>query len=1111
MQKTTDIRAVRNVEDLLGYFAGKLGWNVDPSLFESIDDISYDFTAADLGLADDAFAKIRTLRQLRPFDGNQKWAMFCIEFDSRKFEVSAIRKILSELVPRRRKDPNRPVWNMRDILFLCDWGGGTERTVGLAHFEQRESGAPEVKLVSCAPAAAGADPQELRVFEERLSGLAWPRNTADTREWAAAWSAAFKTIYRENIKKASELTQKLAEEACKIRDRILAAMSVESANGYVHLLWKKFRETLVADMSESDFADMYAQTIVYGLFSARCMDKTVADFTVAEAVECIPKTNPFLKQLMKDCLGVRSSKTVLSFDELEIGDVVDLLLHTDIREVVRDFNRQTNQGREDPVIHFYEEFLDAYDHEKKDRCGVFYTPQPVVDFIVRAVDDILRRDFGLADGLASTETREIRPDPSKRKTETVPAVQILDPATGTGTFLRQAILRIYDTFCAKHKGESEAAISAAWNAYVPRHLLPRLNAFELMMAPYAVAHMKLAMVLKDTGYDFKGNERLHVYLTNSLEEPGDSDPQGKLFDDDPLAVESIAANAVKKNRGINVVIGNPPYNSSSTNKGEWILSLVQEYKDGLNEQRIHIDDDYIKFIRLGQEYVRCSGRGILAFITNNSFIGGVTHRQMRKSLMETFDEIYILDLHGNARKKETCPDGSPDKNVFDIMQGVSINVFVKTGEKQSAALAHVHYAELFGSRESKYSALAADFSAVPWKELTPVDRYWFFVPKDLSLFAEYDQGASVAELFPLYNSGIQTKRDDLTISFEKGRVLGIIDDFQTLDAEMLRQKYSLPKDGRDWSVTDAKKDLSENEVKVVACDYRPFDTRYTAYTGNSRGFIAYPRTSVFQHFVGFDNVALLACRMHSSPVFQQVFVGTGVADAHVISDQTYAFPLWIYSEDTLTGKTTRESNLNPEIVAKFAKTIGKNPAPEELFDYLYAVLHSPSYRERYQELLEIDFPRIPYPTSAETFHALAALGAQLVAIHTMKDFDEADDVAFEDGGDRVVGKVEWKDGDVFVNKKSCFTNVDEATVNQYIGGYQPLQKWLKDRKGRMLSDDDISHWKRIVRALRRTAKLMSEIDRVWNHPSTASDYALPDDSTADLPLAAESQTAYDAK
>ena len=1091
MQKTTDIRAVRNVEDLLGYFAGKLGWNVDPSLFESIDDISYDFTAADLGLADDAFAKIRTLRQLRPFDGNQKWAMFCIEFDSRKFEVSAIRKILSELVPRRRKDPNRPVWNMRDILFLCDWGGGTERTIGLAHFEQRESGAPEVKLVSCAPAAAGADPQELRVFEERLSGLAWPRNTADTREWAAAWSSAFKTVYRENIRKASELTQKLAEEACKIRDRILAAMSVESANGYVHLLWKKFRETLVADMSESDFADMYAQTIVYGLFSARCMDKTVDDFTVAEAVECIPKTNPFLKQLMKDCLGVRSSKTALSFDELEIGDVVDLLLHTDIREVVRDFNRQTNQGREDPVIHFYEEFLDAYDHEKKDRCGVFYTPQPVVHFIVRAVDDILRRDFGLADGLASTETREIRPDPSKRKTETVPAVQILDPATGTGTFLRQAILKIHETFRAKHADEGEDAIRAAWNDYVPCHLLPRLNAFELMMAPYAVAHMKLAMVLKDTGYDFKGDERLRVYLTNSLEEPGDSDPQGRLFDDDPLAIESIAANAVKKNTGINVVIGNPPYSGISQNNGDWITKMVNDYKytDGVyfGEKKHWLNDDYVKFIRLGQEFVTRGGSGVLAYISNHAFLDNPTFRAMRWNLLKSYDELYVVNLHGNSIIGETSPDGCKDENVFDIQQGVSINIFVRNVKNRRGNLGRMFYMDVFGDRETKYQwLLKNDVSTTQWREINYSAPYYFFKEQSDVGREKYQAGFSLPELLPINVMGVTSARDSIVVDIDKGQLLSRIVHFcderigdDQIRAELFPGKTSikyLPGDTRGWNLAKARKLIANNvhPNMIMSIAYRPFDNRYIYYCPE---MVDWDRFNVMKHFILGDNIGLCAIRINRDDLCTYLPVRL-IADKTIISskDNANVFPLYLYQE--WNGKMQKEPNLNSEIVSKIEKSLGEKTTPEDLFDYIYAVLHSPTYRKKYKEFLKIDFPRIPYPSDAKSFHTLAALGSQLVAIHTMKDFDEADDVAFEDAGGREVGKVSWRDGAAYINKNSRFTNVDEATFNQYIGGYQPLQKWLKDRKGRALSDDDISHWKRIVRALRRTADLMSEIDRV---------------------------------
>ena len=1110
-----NIRNVTDIGGLLEYFRDRLNWDIGIESFDDVEDFMYGFDAGDLGLKDEEFAKVKSLYQLPPLEEKQQWGIFCVEFNTEKFSVTALRKILSRLVPTRRNATAHTVWNEKDLLFICFWGTGGNRTICIAHFEQQTDALSQVRTIHCSPAIE--DPAVLSHFENKLAQLKWPSETSDYGKWHDSWSAAFDTCWGEVIRTSDVLAARMAKVAKGIKDRILEAMDVETADGFTHRLFSKVKDRLVHDIDESKFADMYAQMIVYGFFSARCLDQTPETFSMEEAIELIPNTNPFLKEMMLDCCTMPQGGGV-SFDELGVGDVVEMLAHVDAARIAADFGRRTGGGREDPVIYFYEEFLEAYDKEQKVKCGEFYTPMPVVGFMVRAVDYILRTHFNMPDGFATEASKTIRVEKTGKKggkeikKEQVPAIQVLDPALGTGTFLREIILNIHGTFRSSHPELKDESLSETWSRYVDRNVLPRLNGFELMMAPYAIAHMKLAMVLKDTGYDFKGDKRLQVYLTNSLEEPGDDDPQGKLFDDDPLAAESIAANGVKKNYGINIVIGNPPYNKSSTNKGEWILSMIKEYKEGLNEQKINLDDDYIKFIRLGQEYVRRSGRGILAFITNNSFIGGVTHRQMRKALLETFDEIYILNLHGNARKKETCPDGSPDKNVFDIKQGVSINVFVKTGVKQSAALARVHYAELFGSRESKYSALATDFAAVPWRDLAPVDRYWFFIPKDLSLLKVYDQGISVVDLFPLYNSGIQTKNDDLVVSFSEKRVEMLIKDFETLTELQIREKYNLPKEDRVWNLSTAMSDLATNTPNIVSYSYRPFDSRFTAYTGMSQAFMGRSRDSVMRHFRQRNNVGFVFCRTYSATDFHHFFVTNAISDIHLISDQSYICPLYVYKE--YYGNMQKELNLNPEIVKKIEASLGEKPAPEELFNYLYAVLHSPSYRERYQELLEIDFPRIPYPTDAAAFHALAALGAQLVAIHVMKDFDEAGDVSFEDGGDRVVGKVEWKDGDVFVNKKSCFTGVERETFDQYIGGYQPLQKWLKDRKGRALSDDDISHWKRIVRALRRTAELMAEIDRVWNRPSLATttpNYPLPDDSDTDHPLAAESHAAYDAE
>ena len=686
-QTTIDIRHVKDIPTLLAYFHDHLDWNLGFDSFEDVEDYLYDFKAEDLGLKPEEFAKIKSLRQLPPLEEEQQWGIFCVEFATEKFYITALRKILSCLVPKARNATKHAVWDEKDLLFLCFWGTGDNRTICVAHFEQKEQGLSIVRTIHCAPAAEAHNPGQLAKFENELSNLQWPVDCSDYVLWHNSWSAAFTTAYGEVIKTSKALAARMAVVAVGIKDTILEAMKVETANGFAHLLFNKVKQTLVHDLTVEDFASMYAQTIVYGLFSARCLDKTPEDFSVEEAIDLIPSTNPFLKGLMKDCLGV--SHGMLSFDELGIGDVVEMFAHVDAAKIASDFGKQAGGGREDPVIYFYEDFLKAYDKEQKVKCGEFYTPMPVVSFMVRAVDHILKTRFDLPDGLATDETKKVKYVPEGKKTakeKDAPAIQILDPATGTGTFIREIILNIYETFKEKNPKLNGEGFVEAWSRYVDRNVLPRLNAFELMMAPYAIAHMKLAMVLRDTGYDFQGDKRLQVYLTNSLEEPGNSDKQMMLFDDDPLAAESVAANAVKKNTGINIVIGNPPYSGISQNNGEWITKLVNEYKytDGVyfGEKKHWLNDDYVKFIRLGQEYVSRSGCGVLAFITNHAFLDNPTFRAMRWNLLKAFDEIYVLDLHGSSKKKVNSNVCAKDENVFDIQQGVSISILIRHDSKK---------------------------------------------------------------------------------------------------------------------------------------------------------------------------------------------------------------------------------------------------------------------------------------------------------------------------------------------------------------------------------------------------------------------------------------------
>lgn len=1104
-----DIRKVKNIEDWIRYFSDNLDWDIDFDEIDDIDDISYEYTPEELGLKPESCAKIRSLKQLRPLTNDQPWGIFCVEFEGNRFEITALRRILSTQIPRRRRYvTDRRTWNLNDLLFICSWGEGNETTLGLAHFEEREGVLPQLKVIYCAPAKE--DTHNIHTFEERIGHLQWPSDPSDTESWRGNWSAAFTSGYRQTIHAAAELTKRLAEEALAIRDRILHTLEIETEQGYVHGLYNKFKEQLLHDMQEKDFADMYAQTIVYGLFSARCMDDSPETFSAAEAVEHIPSTNPFLKDLLKECLDVKT-RSGISFDELEVGNVVDILAGIDPKEIVQDFGRQTGGGREDPVLHFYEEFLNAYDKTQKVQRGVYYTPQPVVNFIVRAVDDILKNEFGLKDGLASTETKMVemqveKSQPGKSGLKTViekvpvPVVQVLDPATGTGTFLRQVILQIYENFKAAYKGESDAAVRKAWNEYVPKNLLPRINGFELMMAPYAVAHMKLAMVLQETGYDFRSNKRLQVYLTNTLEKPGKTSLQTSFLDDtDPLATESIKANETKNNEGINILIGNPPYAGESANKGPWIMALMEDYKkepDGkikLQERNPKwLNDDYVKFIRYAQYILFSSESGILAYICPHGFLDNPTFRGMRWNLMSSFDSIHILNLHGNAKKSEKCPDGSKDENVFDIQQGVNIILAIKKGSQKHNA--DIFYSDLYGLRSKKYHELNQMYlHNIVEQRLEPQKPQLFFVPKDFSTGNEYlsKDFFGVDQLFLQNSVGFVSSRDSLCIQNSKETIQTVVEDFSKLSEDQAREKYKLGKDVRDWRVLWAQEDIKKHRKNGIVPSelltkiaYRPFDNRYTYYSGVSRGFLCYPRFEVLSNMVKSGNLALCLTKViKTGDTFQHVFVAEHPIDSCYVSNKTseitYAMPLYVYSGEICIPNFDQKIKEKLSYILKIP--FSQNEAdsvlhPKSIFYYIYAVLHSQKYRTKYIEFLKTGFPRIPYPHSTDEFISMTDCGKQLVALHLLQ---KAQDTSFiyTDIQDATILKIEYKDGQMFINNKS-YIEISEKVWSFQIGAYQPLQKWLKDRKGMTLSDEDIEHYKQMITAIQRTIEIMDKIDQV---------------------------------
>lgn len=924
--------------------------------------------------------------------------------------------------------------------------------------------------------------------------------------------AAFENLIRDfsihvgqTIKSPKKLAEMMAGKARLLSDIIERSLNSDEEQHEDSTLkdqMKAFKYILIHDITPKGFADVYAQTIAYGMFAARLHDSSLPTFSRQEAAELIPKSNPFLRKLFGYIAGPDIDDRI----KWVVDSLVEIFLACNVLEILRNYGKATKM--EDPIIHFYETFLSEYDPKLKKSRGVWYTPAPVVNFIVRAVDDILKTDFGLPQGLADTSKTKVtvntqiedkRSSTGYRKEEKlVHKVQILDPATGTGTFLAETVKHIHKRF----QGQQ-----GIWSNYVEKHLLPRLNGFELLMASYAMAHLKLDLLLTETGYRPTSNQRLRVYLTNSLEE---NHPDTGTFWANWLSSEANEANHIKRDTPVMVVLGNPPYSVSSTNRGEWIEKLTADYKRGLTERNIQpLSDDYIKFIRYGQHYIDKNGSGVLAYISNNSFIDGVSHRQMRRQLLASFDSIYIIDLHGNAKKKETAPDGTSDKNVFDIMQGVSINIFVKSEVKKKDELGSIFHFDLYGKREFKYEFLEkSSVQGLEWNRLENIAPNYFFTKKDFSSESSY-LGFSLEEVFKNNGAGVQTKRDNLFIDFSESSIADRI-------SRLLHKQFSEEekqalniKNSSSYRLVE-KIDIQKFDTKYIRkYNYRVFDDRFIYYDKDLLGRSFY---KIMQHMLK-DNHGLIVCKQQSTFDFQHVFVTKFLTDHNSISLQTkeasFAFPLYLYpktSSQQILGTTRgRIPNLNSDIVRQisealkirfvpekeveehvsYAMAAEERPeyrssfAPIDILDYIYAVLHSPTYREKYKEFLKIDFPRVPYPQDADVFWQLVELGGQIRHIHLLESpLVDRYVTQYPIDGDNVVTKPVYKDGRVYINDSQYFDKVPAVAWSFYIGGYQPAQKWLKDRKGRELGYEDILHYQRIIVALIETDRLMKEIDEI---------------------------------
>ncbi len=913
-----------------------------------------------------------------------------------------------------------------------------------------------------------------------------------------------------------ELAKKMAALAQLIRDAIAQALKDQDCGGMLRQQLQSFQRVLISDLNEAQFADMYAQTICYGLFAARCNTDQISSFSRETAGFRLPKTNPFLRGIFHQIAGTELDERIT----WAVDTLATILQQTDMEGILGSFGKRTR--KEDPVVHFYETFLAEYDSKMRESRGVYYTPEPVVSYMVRSVDYILKNKFQIPKGLADAKKITIKNPNNSQETQEVHQVLILDPAVGTGTFLHSVIDHIYDSF-RQQKG--------MWSSYVSQHLLPRLFGFELLMAPYTVAHMKLGLQLQELGYDFSADERLGIYLTNTLQEAFQIPPADGFLN--RIRDEAESAQGVKQEHPVMVIIGNPPYSGHSVNTGEWIKELLKG-KDfisgGKTASYFEVDgqplgeknpkwlnDDYVKFIRFSQWRIEKTGYGILAFVTNHGYLDNPTFRGMRQSLLKTFDDIYVLDLHGNSKKKEICPDGSPDQNVFDIQQGVAIGIFIKYQDSQQD-LAKVYHADLWGKREmienqviigGKYHWLDEnDISSTAWQELQPDSPFYLFKPQNINLRSEYDQFCKITEIMPVNSVGIVTARDSLTIQWSEQEIWDIVNDFINLSPEEARIKYNLGQDSRDWKVNLAQKDIKQSNLskdKLTPILYRPFDKRYTYYTGNSRGFHCMPRSNVMYNLKYQQNYALITSRMTKGESFNHVQISENIVEVICLSPKTsnngFVFPLYLYPTNTPTLFETeptnspngRRPNLAPEFIKELSAKLGlefisdgkgdekKTFGPEDIFNYIYAVFHSPQYRQRYAEFLKIDFPRVPLTSDKELFWELVKKGDRLVQLHLMKGTGK-EISSYPVAGSNLVEQVKYDENkqQILINSDQYFAGIPPQIWNFYIGGYQVCQKWLKDRKGRHLSYDDLEHYQQIISILGESIAIMETIDIIIN-------------------------------
>ena len=872
------------------------------------------------------------------------------------------------------------------------------------------------------------------------------------------------------VQTARSLAIELAKRTRFLRDEVISVeMEETDSKGHKQIIgfYEAFKKYLIGTLTEKQFADLYAQTITYGLFAARTRVPTERDeFNRRLAFDYIPHTIGILRDVFRFISLEEPPKSL----QIIVEDIAEILHVTDVNKILHEYHR-TGKGR-DPIVHFYETFLTTYDPEIRQHRGVYYTPEAVVGYIVRSIHSILKSHFALADGLACED------------------VKLLDPAGGTLTFSAEAIRLAADEFKGKY-GEG------GLHRWIKKHILANFYAFELMMAPYAIGHLKMGFIFDELGYKMADDERFKLYLTNTLEM--EEIKQIAIPGLSSLSEESYLAGKVKKEQPVLVILGNPPYSGISANINEWTERLLKEDIDGtqsyykmdgqpLGERNPKmLQDDYVKFLRFAQWKIQTSGYGIVGMITNHSYLDNPTFRGMRQSLMKTFDEIYILDLHGNSLKKETTPEGGKDENVFDIRQGVAIALFIKNKKAKEPKVFHL---DKYGLREEKYEWLDKnEFNEKKYHEIQPDSPWHFFIPRHTEKIKYYLEWKSITEVFPVNSAGVKTHRDNFVINFDENVLKSKILQFRNLSVtdEILLEAFNL-KNTSSWNIKEAREKISSDDNWDKCFEditYRPFDVRRIYYSDN---LIDRPRRELMRHMLE-ENVGLTTTRINRQASLGYFFITSWLTDVHILDnarDSTSLFPLYIYPDKNKRDlfnqhQIEKEPNIPPALFEKLSSRYGQKPTPEDILCYIYGIFYSNIYRETYAEFLKIDFPRVPFTADYDLFKKLGKLGRELADLHLLKSQALSPPVARYQGSsdnDRVE-KITYKEDEqrIYINKDKYFEGIAPDVWNYHIGGYQVLNKYLKDRKGRNM--DDAPHYCRIVTALSKTLKIQKKIDEIY--------------------------------